>query len=252
MVFFNGAKMDFLIRILEAVLSFLRARTGSAPEPEIPLPDLRTPHEQKYEPPHTIRSGTLIDVFGCSLARAELFVPHINKALLAYDINTPLRIAHFLAQIGHESGGIKYTRELWGPTPQQLRYERDFHAPWPVSPEEAKLPGFSKNRLAFTLGNDASGDGSRYRGRGLIQNTGKTNYQLAGKALGQDFVSFPDLLEQPPWAAMAAAEFWKRRGCNELADADDFEAVTRRVNGGTNGIDDRKKLLEKARRVLGC
>lgn len=217
--------MDILIKILEALLAFLK-RGAPTPAP-VEAPSV-SPEAQK-----TTQAVPLVDLliatYACSLTRAQHFAPHLAAAMARYEINTPLRQAHFLAQIGHESGRLQYTREIWGPTEAQKRYEG-----------------------RKDLGNFAVGDGSRYRGRGLIQATGRANYAKASAALGPDFVAYPERLEDPEWASLSAAEFWHRNGCNELADKDDVVALTRRINGGTNGLDDRKKLLEKARKVLGC
>lgn len=145
----------------------------------------------------------------------------------AFDINTPKRQAAFLAQVGHESGGLHWLRELWGPTPAQIRYEG-----------------------RADLGNTQPGDGFKYRGRGLIQITGRANYSEAGKALGLPLIDFPVLLENPEFAAKSAAWFWKSRGLNELADIDKFERITRRINGGLNGQAERLALYQKAQEAI--
>jgi putative chitinase len=163
----------------------------------------------------------------CQLARAENWLDAINEAMSAYDITTPTRQAAFLAQIGHESGNLRYTREIWGPTPAQVGYEG-----------------------REDLGNNEKGDGYRYMGRGLIQVTGRANYQRVSDALGKDFVSEPEALEIPHWAAMSAAWYWRARGLNALADAGDFNRITRRINGGLNGLADRVARFEKAQQVL--
>jgi putative chitinase len=127
-------------------------------------------------------------------------------------ITNAKRQAAFLAQVGHESGGLHWLVELWGPTATQLRYE-----------------------TRYDLGNVAPGDGYKYRGRGLIQLTGRENYRKGGQALGVDLINNPELLGEPGLACRSAGWYWKSHGCNELADAGDFEAVTRRINGGLNG-----------------
>lgn len=146
----------------------------------------------------------------------------------------------FLAQIGHESGGLAFVRELWGPTPAQLRYERNALAAWPPTPDD------DRNRLAYRLGNHVAGDGRRFLGRGLIQTTGRANHARAAAALGEDFVERPALLEAPAWAARSAAWFWADHGLNALADAGAFDAVTRVINGGQNGRDARMALWFRA------
>ena len=165
---------------------------------------------------------------GASLARARLWLPHISAAMARYGITTPARAAHFLAQIGHESGSLVYTREIWGPTPAQLRYEgrRD-------------------------LGNTQPGDGRRHLGRGLIQITGRANYARAAAALGLPLIERPELLEQPAAAAMSAAWWWASRGLNELADGNDLRGITRAINGGYNGWSDRVRRFRAACIALG-
>lgn len=167
------------------------------------------------------------DATGLSHDEAMRWYPHVRAACLEFGVTGSVRVAAFLAQVGHESGGFVYTREIWGPTAAQLRYEG-----------------------RKDLGNTQPGDGSKYRGRGLIQITGRYNYQNASKGLGLDLVSEPWLLEAKPLAARSAAWWWASHGCNELADAGDFERLTRRINGGLNGYDDRVARWEKAKAAL--
>lgn len=175
-----------------------------------------------------LRAGT-----GCNAARADAWLPHIAQACEVFAINTPARLAAFLAQIGHESGRLVYVREIWGPTPAQRRYEgrRD-------------------------LGNTQPGDGKRYMGRGLIQTTGRANYRATRDGLADylphvpDFEAVPALLERADMAAMSAAWYWHSRGLNALADAGDFVRITKRINGGTNGLADRQALHAAAQGVL--
>ena len=164
---------------------------------------------------------------GARIDRATAFLPHIEAAMAEFGIDTPTRQAAFLAQIGHESGGLKYTTEIWGPTPAQSRYEG-----------------------RKDLGNVQTGDGFRFKGRGLIQTTGRANYDTTGRALGVDLIAHPELLAEPVWAARSAAQFWQSRKLNALADSKDFYALTRRINGGLNGIDDRLGLYAAAQEVL--
>lgn len=164
---------------------------------------------------------------GLAMDKSQHWYPHIRAACIEFDITAPVRLAAFLAQIGHESGGFRYTREIWGPTAAQLKYE-----------------GRSD------LGNTQPGDGSRFRGRGLIQITGRYNYEKASKALGVDLIQNPELLEEPRLAARSAAWWWSAHGCNELADAGDFDKLTRKINGGLNGIADRRNRWEIAKKAL--
>lgn len=169
----------------------------------------------------------LANATGARIDRATAFLPHIEAAMAEFDISTRERKAAFLAQIGHESGGLRWLVELWGPTPAQARYEG-----------------------RKDLGNTQPGDGYRYRGRGLIQITGRANYEECGAALGADLVNEPEKLGEPELAARSAAWFWDSRGLNELADSGDFEKVTRRINGGLNGYADRVARHEAALEAL--
>lgn len=156
-----------------------------------------------------------------------VFASALNLAMDRFQINTKLRMAAFIAQVGHESGQLRYVREIWGPTAQQLGYEG-----------------------RADLGNTVKGDGSKYRGRGLIQITGRANYDACGDALGLDLINQPEQLEQPQYAAMSAAWFWSAKGLNKLADQGEFVKITRRINGGINGLEDRQALYDKALKVL--
>lgn len=169
---------------------------------------------------------------GMTPSRVPLWVAPLTAAMARYEINTPQRQAHFLAQVGHESGGFLYVRELGG---------------------DKYLSKYDTGSLAKRLGNtpEADGDGQKYRGRGLIQVTGLANYRAAAKALGLDLLNHPELLEQLDNAAMSAGWFWKTHGLNELADKGDIVAVTRRINGGTNGLEDRKARYTRAAKALG-
>lgn len=152
----------------------------------------------------------------------------MTNAMAERQINTPRRQAAFIAQSAHETGGFVHVREIWGPTPAQQRYEG-----------------------RADLGNTQPGDGGRYRGRGPFQITGRANYAACGIALGVDLVAFPQLLESAELGSRAAAWYWHARGLNELADVDDFEGITRRINGGLNGYADRMQRWERARKALG-
>ena len=173
----------------------------------------------------------LSDALDCPLSRAQQWAAVLTTAMDKYEINTPDRQAAFIAQIGHESGKLIYTRELWGPTPTQERYEG-----------------------RADLGNNVEGDGFRFRGRGLIQITGRANYAAVSVALmsyASAFLTHPEQLEQSTYASLSAAWFWQTHGCNELADRGDFEAITRRINGGLNGLPDRLALFASAQQALG-
>ena len=171
----------------------------------------------------------LMAAIGCTAERAARFVQPLNAAMRQFGIDTPERIAAFLAQVGHESGRLHYVREIWNPA----------QCPW-----QAAYEGRTD------LGNTHPGDGSLFRGRGLIQITGRTNYRECGLALSLPLESSPTLLEQADNAALSAAWFWMTHGCNELADAGEFVTITRHINGGTNGLQDRLALLATAQSAL--
>lgn len=160
--------------------------------------------------------------------RALLFLDPLNAAMAEFDINTPARQAMFLAQVGHESGQLNFLKEL------------------------ASGAAYDTGKLAARLGNtpEADGDGQRYKGRGLIQITGTRNYLLCLMALDIDALSHPEILETPEFACRSAAWFWWNNGLNELADKGDFLTLTKRINGGTNGLADREALLARAKKVL--
>lgn len=156
-------------------------------------------------------------------AQASRFLEPLNAAMSEFDINTPARQAAFLAQIGHESGQFRYVRELASGQAYEGRAD---------------------------LGNTQPGDGQRYKGRGLIQITGRANYTACMMALDINCVLEPELLEQPTNACRSAGWFWKTRGLNELADEGRFVLITKRINGGLNGIEDRQALYAQAKQVF--
>ncbi len=174
-----------------------------------------------------ITAQQLATATGATPARATLWLAAISAAMAACHISTQERQAAFLAQIGHESGGLQWVRELWGPTPAQRGYEG-----------------------RADLGNTHPGDGFRFRGRGLIQITGRANYRAMGDALLLDLEQSPELLEQPANAAMSAAQFWASHGLNQLADEHDMMHITRKINGGTNGLPERMALYTQATEAL--
>lgn len=156
------------------------------------------------------------------------YLPHLQKWMVVYGVDTPMKEAAFIAQILHESGSLRYVREL------------------------ASGEAYDTGRRAAMLGNtpQADGDGQRYKGRGLIQITGRSNYKAVGLHLGVDLVSKPELLEEPEWAVRSALYFWQSRGLNMLATAGKFVEITRRINGGTNGLADRQRFYKRALAVL--
>ena len=155
--------------------------------------------------------------------RCEVFIGYLNAAMDEFEINTPLRQAAFIAQVGHESGELRYVKEL--ATGKAYEGRKD-------------------------LGNTQDGDGPRFKGRGLIQITGRYNYRKISNALSIGCEMRPELLESRENACRSAAWFWATNGLNELADKEDFLRITKRINGGTNGLEDRQRLYELAKAVL--
>ena len=174
-----------------------------------------------------ITTQQLLQILPNAGQSAGVFVSVLNSAMNRYQIVGPKRVAAFIAQIGHESGQLKYVKEIWGPTAAQARYEG-----------------------RADLGNTQPGDGSKYRGRGLIQITGRANYKACGEALELDLINQPELLEKPQHACMSAAWFWASRRLNTFADAGQFDTITRRINGGQSGAADRQALYARALKVL--
>ncbi len=165
----------------------------------------------------------LLAIMPLARSRAATFLAPLNAAMLEFGITTPARQASFLSQVGHESGQLLYVRELASGQAYEGRAD---------------------------LGNTQRGDGVRFRGRGLLQVTGRANYAACGKALGLDLLAQPALLEQTVNACRSAGWFWQMRGLNALADTGDQERVTRRINGGVNGLAERLALFAVAQRVL--
>lgn len=167
--------------------------------------------------------------------KAAELLPPLNAAIEEFAIGSPARSTAFLAQLAHESGQFRFMEEIWGPTDAQRRYE-------PVS------------TLATRLGNTETGDGKRFKGRGPIQLTGRANYARFGQLLGVDLVANPPAAATPAIAFRIAGLFWSKKGLNELADlgtADAFKEITRRINGGSNGLVEREKFYTIAKQVVG-
>lgn len=170
-------------------------------------------------------------------------------------LNTKLRMCHFLAQIIHESGHFKFKSENLNYSANALRcvFCKYFKTDT-IANEYARKPEKIANRVyANRMGNgdEASGDGWKYRGRGLIQLTGKCNYEACGKAIGLDLINNPDLLiECADASVLAACWFWNSKKLNEYADKDDVLTITKRINGGTNGLEERKAILNTAKGIL--
>ena len=188
-------------------------------------------------------------------ANLDKYLGPLNEQMPKYGINTPLRVAHFIAQLAHESGSFKYDMENLNYSAKALRSIFGKYFKTEESAEEyARKPEDIANIVyANRMGNGdtESGDGWKFRGRGLIQLTGHDNYKSCGKGINLDLLNNPDLLSGDPLAAVAAAGwYWNSRGLNQYADQDDVKKITRLINGGYNGLADREKYLEKAKCVL--
>jgi putative chitinase len=151
----------------------------------------------------------------------------LDKYCPEYEINTHLRLAHFLAQACHETEGFRFLKEIWGPTPAQKGYE-----------------------TRKDLGNCRPGDGKLYCGRGVFQLTGRANYEATGAALQLPLEVEPDLACDPMISVRIACHYWQTRSINHPADADNLILVTRLINGGSNGLADREACLARAKEVL--
>jgi len=167
-------------------------------------------------------------ILGCSLRVASLWLDPLNNSCVLAEITTREQAAAYLAQLGHESGGLRYTEEIWG-TAQQLKYE---------------IP----HKLAMMLGNLHKGDGFRYKGRGLLQITGRANYRACTLGLRKylkyvpDFEIEPKLLATKEYAALSAGLYWRNHKLNSYVNRYDFVGLTKKINGGTNGLAHRQSL----------
>jgi putative chitinase len=179
-----------------------------------------------------IGAGTLRAFFARMGAKVGLSVElglAANVHFRTYGIlDHPDRLAHFMGQCAHESGGFVFMEEIWGPTAAQRSYEG-----------------------RASLGNTVPGDGFRYKGRGPIQLTGRANYRRYGRDIGIDLETHPEIAAIPSIGLLTACKYWSDNGLNELADFDDLEGITRRINGGTNGLDDRIARTSKAKGLVG-
>ena len=189
-----------------------------------------------------------------SEARCKEYLPHLLQTMREFQINTPIRVAAFIAQTAHESAGYSAFLENLNYSAQALLNT------WPnrFTPESAVTYARQPEKIANHVyinrlgnGDEASGDGWRYRGRGVIQTTGRVNYQACGTGLGLDLITSPELLEQPLNAFRSAGWYWKSRNCNSFADSDNFAGLTKAINGGLNGLDDRRAYYARAKSVLG-
>jgi len=165
------------------------------------------------------------------LTNLEQLTPWLNKYMQEHQINTYNRVCHFLAQAGHESSSFNRFSEMYNGNAKEY---------------------FKKYDYRKDLGNVIEGDGEKYRGKGIFQITGRYNYHMASIALFKDdrLIDNPKLLEQPQYAALSACYFWFTRHLNDLADKDELKAITIKINGGLNGINERKYFLDKAKMCI--
>lgn len=201
---------------------------------------------------------TVAQLIACGIAptQARIFCEPLNKTFDRFEINSTARMAAFIAQVAHESANFTRMEEnLYYTTPERIR------AMWPKRvpslQEAAKLcrnPQALANRVyANRLGNgdESSGDGWKYRGRGLIQITGRANYHVASDALGANYLGVPNLVSQPYDACLTAGWFWSSIHGNDLADAGLIDDLTRKINGpAMAGADDRRSRYDDAMQAL--
>jgi len=200
-----------------------------------------------------ITESVLVMSQTCTPAMAEKLAIPLQFVCDKYEINTPERVAGFLAQTGHESGGFRFTSEDLHYRAEALTRVWPTRFPPGIAESYAMQPERIANRAyADRMGNgdEASGDGWKYRGRGLIQLTGKDNYAAFSLDADNEALVNPDLVAEPELAALSAGWFWLRNGLNALADNRDIVGMTRRINGGTNGLDDRQMRYSRLISVL--
>lgn len=212
---------------IQAITQFQKTVAGQANptgkiDPADPiLKQLRTAIPAVISAP--VLQALMPDVTSAAISR---YFHALIEGLTANEINTPLRQAHFIAQVGHESGDLRYSEEIASGTAYEGRKD---------------------------LGNTFPGDGPRFKGRGLIQITGRANYNAYGTDKGRDFLTPPNhelIASDPELAVDVACWFWVQHGLNALADADDVRAVTKVINGGYNGLADRQARLIRAKCFL--
>jgi putative chitinase len=217
----------FGARTLEALTAFQREVMRAAEPRQLVEPGDAVLAALKAAMPEGFAPEKLRAVMVAAAAsQVERYHRPLAAAMARNGIDAPLRVAHFLAQLGHESGDLRYCEEIADGDAYEGRTD---------------------------LGNTKKGDGRRFKGRGLIQLTGRANYRAYGEARGRDFLEGdnPTLLASDPELAVdVAGWFWATRRLNELADRDDLRLITRRINGGYNGLEDRAAHLAQARWFL--
>lgn len=195
----------------------------------------------------------LLACLGCTPANAEKWAQSITSSMDCWEINTTQRQAMFVAQLGHESNLLASLEENlnYGPIGLVETFGKYFTS------DEAQTYARNPQRIANRAygdrmgnGDENSGDGWRYRGRGLLQLTGRDSYDRAGRALRLDLIEHPELLLAPLPASMSAGWEWQKKGCNAIADLNDFQKVTKIINGGYNGLENRLELWARCKGAL--
>jgi putative chitinase len=183
-----------------------------------------------------------------------VWVDALNETFQRFDISTPIRQASFIGQCGHECANFKVLEENLNYRAETLmKLWKSRFQTIEIANEYARNPKKIANKVySSRMGNrdEASGDGYRFRGRGCIQLTGHANYFHAGQACGEDFVMNPDLVATPRYAAMTAGWFWNTHKLNQYADSQDYKTLTKKINGGFIGLEDRIKHINEALQVL--
>lgn len=191
---------------------------------------------------------------GANQHNAEKYYPFVQGACKAFEIISKLRLAAFLSQIGHESASLSVIQENLNYSSQGLMrtWPKRFPTLESAQPYHRNSQKIANKVYANRMdnGSEQSGDGWKYRGRGLKQLTGRYNYKKLSEAFGTDFIGSPELLEHPVWASISAAWFWESNGCHAFADRGDIIGLTKRINGGTIGLDDRLKRYKTALEAL--
>lgn len=201
-----------------------------------------------------------IQAAGISPALGDKWFPHILEAMNKFGIDTPKRQAYFIAQIGTESGGFCSVQEslnysvaglaIFGPRLTSAQREQLGRKPGEAALSPKRQEAIANLVYGGRYGNDLGGDGWKFRGRGLKQITFRDNYAACGKALGLNLIDNPGLLTEDRYAALSAGWFWQSNGCNAFADVGDVAGLTRRINGGANGLEDRKVRTRIAEAAL--
>lgn len=253
-------------KILDLIKFLFSLFSKKGPAPGVDLVDLIEPSKIKNPVIEVIEEDDMTDeIFTkeslLSMMKTadpndvEYYLDALNKVLPEYNINTKLRACHFIAQVAHESGCLKYKKENLNYSAEALRrvFGKYFKNDG-IALDYARKPSMIGSRVyADRMGNgdEDSFDGFRYSGRGLIQLTGKGNYEQCGKALKIDLVKNPELINSDAEICVrVACWFWDSRDLNLIADEDDLHSITKKINGGYNGIEHRAELLEKAKVAL--